>query len=83
MTLSELIAFEVPAILIPYPHAADNHQKKNAERKTQNAKLKHFTAFFELQALHVISHHKSPFGGRGGFPAAVLHFAFCVLRLLS
>ncbi len=29
-TLSELIHFEVPAILIPYPSAADNHQLKNA-----------------------------------------------------
>lgn len=29
-TLSELIHFEVPAILIPYPHAVDGHQLKNA-----------------------------------------------------
>ncbi|MES2198552.1 MAG: undecaprenyldiphospho-muramoylpentapeptide beta-N-acetylglucosaminyltransferase [Chlamydiota bacterium] len=29
-TLSELIHFEVPAILIPYPSAADDHQLKNA-----------------------------------------------------
>ena len=29
-TLSERIHFEVPAILIPYPSAADNHQLKNA-----------------------------------------------------
>ena len=31
VTLSELIAFELPSILIPYPHAADNHQTKNAQ----------------------------------------------------
>ena len=30
-TISELIAFEVPSILIPFPYAADNHQAKNAE----------------------------------------------------
>jgi UDP-N-acetylglucosamine--N-acetylmuramyl-(pentapeptide) pyrophosphoryl-undecaprenol N-acetylglucosamine transferase len=29
-TLGELIAFEVPAILIPFPKAADDHQTKNA-----------------------------------------------------
>jgi UDP-N-acetylglucosamine--N-acetylmuramyl-(pentapeptide) pyrophosphoryl-undecaprenol N-acetylglucosamine transferase len=30
-TISELIAFEVPSILIPFPYAADDHQAKNAE----------------------------------------------------
>lgn len=30
-TLSELIAFVVPSILIPFPNAADDHQRKNAE----------------------------------------------------
>lgn len=30
-SISEAMEFEVPAILIPYPHAADNHQQKNAE----------------------------------------------------
>ncbi|MES2345923.1 MAG: UDP-N-acetylglucosamine--N-acetylmuramyl-(pentapeptide) pyrophosphoryl-undecaprenol N-acetylglucosamine transferase [Chlamydiota bacterium] len=30
-TLAELIEYEVPAILLPYPHAADDHQRKNAE----------------------------------------------------
>lgn len=30
-TLAELIEYEVPAILLPYPHATDDHQKKNAE----------------------------------------------------
>ncbi|NNM43136.1 MAG: hypothetical protein HKM07_02185, partial [Chlamydiae bacterium] len=29
-SLAEQIAFEVPGILIPYPYAADDHQKKNA-----------------------------------------------------
>lgn len=29
-TLAEITALGVPAILIPYPHAASNHQKKNA-----------------------------------------------------
>lgn len=31
MTISELAAFEVPAIFIPYPFAAANHQYKNAK----------------------------------------------------
>jgi UDP-N-acetylglucosamine--N-acetylmuramyl-(pentapeptide) pyrophosphoryl-undecaprenol N-acetylglucosamine transferase len=30
-TFAEQVFFEVPAILIPYPHAADNHQQKNGE----------------------------------------------------
>jgi UDP-N-acetylglucosamine--N-acetylmuramyl-(pentapeptide) pyrophosphoryl-undecaprenol N-acetylglucosamine transferase len=29
-TLSELIHFRVPSLLIPYPYATDDHQKKNA-----------------------------------------------------
>ena len=29
-TLAELVRCECPAILIPYPHAADNHQQANA-----------------------------------------------------
>src|SRR6185312_422325 len=35
-TLAELVRCETPAILIPYPHAADDHQRANA-------------AFFERQ----------------------------------
>jgi len=30
-TLAELAAAGVPAVLLPYPHAADDHQRKNAE----------------------------------------------------
>ena len=30
-TVSELIAFEVPSILIPFPYAADDHQAKNGQ----------------------------------------------------
>jgi UDP-N-acetylglucosamine--N-acetylmuramyl-(pentapeptide) pyrophosphoryl-undecaprenol N-acetylglucosamine transferase len=30
-SLSELAAFALPAILIPYPYAADDHQTRNAE----------------------------------------------------
>lgn len=29
-TLAELVCCETPAILVPYPHAADNHQQANA-----------------------------------------------------
>lgn len=30
-TLAELAAARVPAILLPYPHAADDHQRRNAD----------------------------------------------------
>ncbi|HEY4254934.1 MAG TPA: UDP-N-acetylglucosamine--N-acetylmuramyl-(pentapeptide) pyrophosphoryl-undecaprenol N-acetylglucosamine transferase [Chlamydiales bacterium] len=30
-TVSELLRFHVPALLIPFPHATDNHQKHNAD----------------------------------------------------
>ena len=30
-TFAEILAYEVPAVLIPYPFAADNHQQKNAK----------------------------------------------------
>jgi UDP-N-acetylglucosamine--N-acetylmuramyl-(pentapeptide) pyrophosphoryl-undecaprenol N-acetylglucosamine transferase len=30
-TLTELAAVRLPAILVPYPHATDNHQEKNAK----------------------------------------------------
>ncbi|MFO7675893.1 MAG: undecaprenyldiphospho-muramoylpentapeptide beta-N-acetylglucosaminyltransferase [bacterium] len=34
MVLSELAAFGIPAILIPYPHATDRHQEANAQYLT-------------------------------------------------
>ena len=30
-TLAELSAAATPAVLLPYPHAADDHQRKNAD----------------------------------------------------
>lgn len=36
MTISELAAAGVPAILIPYPFAAENHQFKNAQAVARN-----------------------------------------------
>jgi UDP-N-acetylglucosamine--N-acetylmuramyl-(pentapeptide) pyrophosphoryl-undecaprenol N-acetylglucosamine transferase len=30
-TLAELAAFALPSVLVPYPHAADNHQVENAK----------------------------------------------------
>ncbi|MBY0528869.1 MAG: UDP-N-acetylglucosamine--N-acetylmuramyl-(pentapeptide) pyrophosphoryl-undecaprenol N-acetylglucosamine transferase [Rhabdochlamydiaceae bacterium] len=37
-TVSELIAFAVPSILVPYPHAAEDHQTKNAMFLTDEVK---------------------------------------------
>jgi UDP-N-acetylglucosamine--N-acetylmuramyl-(pentapeptide) pyrophosphoryl-undecaprenol N-acetylglucosamine transferase len=34
-SLSELAAFGLPSVLIPYPHAAENHQQLNAETAVQ------------------------------------------------
>jgi UDP-N-acetylglucosamine--N-acetylmuramyl-(pentapeptide) pyrophosphoryl-undecaprenol N-acetylglucosamine transferase len=31
MTCAELMAIGLPAVLVPYPHAADDHQRRNAE----------------------------------------------------
>jgi len=31
MTVSELAAMSLPSVLVPYPHAVDDHQTKNAE----------------------------------------------------
>jgi len=36
-TISEILAFQKPAILIPYPHAKDNHQEANARSVCQTA----------------------------------------------
>ena len=30
VTISELSCFGIPSVLVPYPHAADNHQEENA-----------------------------------------------------
>jgi UDP-N-acetylglucosamine--N-acetylmuramyl-(pentapeptide) pyrophosphoryl-undecaprenol N-acetylglucosamine transferase len=35
MTISELAAFKLPAVFVPYPHAAANHQYKNAKSIVQ------------------------------------------------
>ncbi len=37
-TVSELIAFELPSILIPFPYASDDHQTKNAQFLQQEVK---------------------------------------------
>lgn len=34
-TIAELVRCETPAVLVPYPHAADNHQAANAEYFTR------------------------------------------------
>lgn len=36
MTLSELNAYQIPSILVPYPHAKRDHQRRNAEAFSQS-----------------------------------------------
>ncbi len=43
MTLSEILYYEVPAVLIPYPFAADQHQLKNAQFLQKVGGAVHFT----------------------------------------
>lgn len=41
-TIAELIQYQVPALLIPFPNATEDHQRKNGEflvQKTQGARL--------------------------------------------
>lgn len=56
-TLSELLHYEVPGILIPYPHAADQHQLKNAQFVEKEIKaaitLEEKTLSAELIAEHL------------------------------
>jgi UDP-N-acetylglucosamine--N-acetylmuramyl-(pentapeptide) pyrophosphoryl-undecaprenol N-acetylglucosamine transferase len=35
-TIAEILAFQKPALLIPYPHAKDNHQEANAKAVCQS-----------------------------------------------
>ena len=37
LTLAELCAAGVPAILVPFPHAVDDHQTRNAESMVEPA----------------------------------------------
>lgn len=36
MTLSEVTCWGIPAILVPYPHAADHHQERNARAMAED-----------------------------------------------
>jgi UDP-N-acetylglucosamine--N-acetylmuramyl-(pentapeptide) pyrophosphoryl-undecaprenol N-acetylglucosamine transferase len=57
-TLAELVRCETPAILIPYPHAADNHQQANAAYFEQQggglALAEHALAGLRQEVLDVI-----------------------------
>ena len=68
MTLSELLHYEVPGILIPYPFAADQHQLKNAlfiEKKVGGAvHLMEETLTAELLAQTLLPLVSSDFGGQ-------------------
>jgi UDP-N-acetylglucosamine--N-acetylmuramyl-(pentapeptide) pyrophosphoryl-undecaprenol N-acetylglucosamine transferase len=52
-TLAELIALEVPAILIPYPRASDDHQRKNAEIMENEVKGARVLLESELNAVNL------------------------------
>ena len=59
MTIAELTALGKPSILVPYPYAADDHQRANAEVLVQNgaarmildAELTPERVYVELSAL--------------------------------
>ncbi len=62
-TLSELIYFEKPALLIPYPHAAENHQEENARFFTKEVKGGSYLVQKEitpLNFLHEIERLQNP-----------------------
>ncbi|MAJ82425.1 MAG: undecaprenyldiphospho-muramoylpentapeptide beta-N-acetylglucosaminyltransferase [Legionellales bacterium] len=60
MTLSELAYFGVPALLSPYPHAADDHQKTNADYFIRNGAAEYCpsTARDLLKELNAITKSK-------------------------
>ena len=54
LTLSELANFNIPSILIPFPHAANNHQMHNAEyfKSNKSAEIvNHYAKMFEGAAM--------------------------------
>ena len=56
LTISELMLFAVPSIIVPYPHATDDHQMKNSiylERKDAAIVInqKKFTQAYLAQVL--------------------------------
>ena len=54
-TIREMIAFEVPSILIPYPFATDNHQQKNAAFISKKVGGAFMTLQHELTSHRLIS----------------------------
>ncbi|MDF1545635.1 MAG: undecaprenyldiphospho-muramoylpentapeptide beta-N-acetylglucosaminyltransferase [bacterium] len=54
LTLAELEACKLPSILIPYPHAAGDHQKKNAEW-FQQRKIARMIEEPELEKINIIA----------------------------
>jgi len=62
-SLSEISHFSLPSILIPYPHAAENHQQLNAEifaRAGATALLKESNATGETLALTICKLTENP-----------------------
>lgn len=59
-TIAEAIEFEVPCLLVPYPHAADDHQRGNADFFCETIKggishsEKDLTPFILNQRIHIL-----------------------------
>ncbi len=93
-TLAELAVLGKPAILIPYPYAADNHQEKNAEFYVQGGGAMMFVEK-ELTAEILAENLVRLFGdrqglqemgaamGQSGFPDAAEHIVDECLKLLA
>lgn len=47
-TVNELIQYELPAVLVPYPYASENHQLKNAEHFKEKVRGGELLEEFEL-----------------------------------
>jgi UDP-N-acetylglucosamine--N-acetylmuramyl-(pentapeptide) pyrophosphoryl-undecaprenol N-acetylglucosamine transferase len=94
-TLAELAALGVPAVLLPYPHAADNHQRINADRfaaaggaltvdqrELDDPLEEHLACVIsDLLGNHVQRAAMSEATGRLGLPSAATDVAALVRRL--
>jgi UDP-N-acetylglucosamine--N-acetylmuramyl-(pentapeptide) pyrophosphoryl-undecaprenol N-acetylglucosamine transferase len=93
-TLAELTACGKPAILVPYPYAADDHQRLNAEALQQQGAAQvildaELTGERLSQAIHgLLAHperlrHQAAQSGRFGKPQAADHIVTLCLQLAT